>query len=387
MINYGRQYIDKSDIKAVTKVLTGNWLTQGPQIENFEKALKLKFGAKHCVALSSGTAALHLAGLALGWKKGDVVLSSPMSFSAASNCILYSNATPAFVDIDKSSYNIDIDKLEKKIKRLNSKSKKVVAIVATDYAGNPCDWQSLKFIASKYNVKLINDNCHAIGASYNKDKNYAVRYADIVTHSYHPVKNITTGEGGSILTNNRKIFDKIKILRSHGITRDPKLMLSNEGPWYYEMHELGYNYRITDIQCALGISQLKKINKFLKRRREIAKIYNDNFSRAAVYSVPSVKKNCSHAYHLYPLQINFNKLHISKKLLFQKMRSKKINLQVHYVPIHLHPYYKKRYNFKLGDFPVAEQFYRKVVSLPIYFSIKDSQIFKVIKFVNKFCHI
>ena len=386
MISYGKQYIDKSDIKTVIKILKGNWLTQGPQVENFEKALKSKFLAKYCTVLSSGTAALHLAGLALGWKRGDIVLCSPISFLASSNCILYSGATPDFVDIDRLSYNIDVNKLEKKIKHLNSQSKKVVAVVATDYAGNPCDWKALKEIKLKYNIQLINDNCHAIGASYNKDTCYAVKYADIVAHSYHPVKNITTGEGGAVLTNDKKIFDKIKMLRSHGTTKDQKLMSANDGPWYHEMQELGYNYRITDIQCALGISQLKKLNKFIKRKKEIAKIYDINFSDDISFSIPKVQKNCSHVYHLYPLQINFDKLHISKKLLFQKMKSKNINLQVHYIPIHLQPYYRKKYNFKLGNFPVAEQFYKREISLPIYFSIKNSQIFNIIKLIKKFCY-
>ena len=290
MISYGKQYIDSKDISAVRKVLLSDWLTQGPLISKFEFELKKYFGAKYCSVVSNGTAALHLAGLALGWKKGDIILTSPISFLATSNCILYSGATPDFIDIDKTNYNIDTNKLEEKLKKIKSSSKKVVAVVATDYAGNPCNWKYLKQLASKYNFILINDNCHAIGATYYNNKSYAVKYADIVTHSYHPVKNITTGEGGAILTNNKEIFEKINTLRSHGIEKKSKEKLSRKGLWYYEMHELGYNYRITDIQCALGISQLKKINKFIKRKREIAKIYDEQFSKDSIFKIPKVEK-------------------------------------------------------------------------------------------------
>ena len=386
MINYGKQYIDNNDIQAVIKILKSNWLTQGPQVENFERALKLKFGGKYCAVVSNGTAALHLAGLALGWKKTDIILTTPISFLASSNSILYSNARPDFVDIDNVTYNIDINKLEKKIRQLNFKSKKVKAVIATDFAGNPCDWKSLKEIATKYRIKLINDNCHAIGATYNNDQKYAVKYADIVTHSYHPVKNITTGEGGAIFTNDKKIFDKIKVLRSHGVVREQKKFLLNHGPWYHEMHELGYNYRITDFQCALGISQLKKIRKFIKRKRDIAKIYNKSFSDDVNFLIPTTTRNCGHAYHLYPLLIRFNKIGIKKKDFFKKMKDKNINLQVHYIPIHLQPYYKKKYNFKLGDFPVSEEFYKREVSLPIYFSLKDNQILNIVKTIKKLCY-
>ena len=343
------------------------------------------FNSKYCSVVSNGTAALHLAGKALGWKKGDVVLTSPITFLASSNCIIYSGAIPDFVDICPSSYNIDVDKLEQKIKKLNGRSKKVVAVVATDYAGNPCNWKLLKEISLKYGIKLINDNCHAIGAKYNNDKNYAVKYADIVTHSYHPVKNITSGEGGAIITNQKKINEKIKLFRSHGIIRNKKIN-KKHGIWYYEMQELGYNYRITDIQCALGLSQLRKIDKFVKRRKEIANIYDRFFSDYIIFSTPTTQRNSSHAYHLYPLQIDFDKIKISKKKLFNIMKNKNINLQVHYVPVHLHPYYKKNYNFKSGDFPVAEKFYSKEVSLPIYFSLKNNQVFDIAKLLRKLCY-
>ena len=235
-----------------------------------------------------------------------------------------------------------------------------------------------------YDVQLINDNCHAIGAKYYKKKCYAAKYADIVTHSYHAVKNITTGEGGAVLTNNKNIFNKINKLRSHGVLRDPKLMTYNEGPWYYEMHDLGYNYRITDIQCALGISQLKKINKFIKKKKEIAKIYDAEFSGNKIFTIPKVKKNCSHAYHLYPLLINFKKT-LKKKFFFKKLYNQNIRLQVHYIPIHLQPYYRKKYGFKKGDFPVSESFYKKEVSLPIYYSLKKKEALRIAKNIKSFC--
>ena len=379
MINYGRQYIDSDDVKAVLRVLKSDWLTQGPQIQKFENSLKAYFNSNYCTVLSSGTAALHLAVLTLGWNKEDIIITTPISFLATSNCILYCGATPSFVDIESKYFTIDVEKLEQKIKLFKKREKKIVGIIATDYAGHPCDWKSLRKIADRYGLKLINDNCHALGAQIDNDKGYAIKYADLVTHSYHPVKNITTGEGGSILTNNQYLDKKIKSLRSHGVDQNTKNL------WFYEMKDLGFNYRISDIQCTLGITQLKKINKFLKRRNEVAKMYNKAFSNDMRFKIPDMKKNYTHAYHLYPLQINFDILKISKKILFKKMREKKINLQVHYIPTHIQPYYKKNFNFKIGDFPVAEKFYNREVSLPIYFSLKDKEIKTVIKYLKKFC--
>lgn len=379
MINYGRQYIDSDDVKAVLRVLKSDWLTQGPQIQKFENSLKAYFNSNYCTVLSSGTAALHLAVLTLGWNKEDIIITTPISFLATSNCILYCGATPSFVDIESKYFTIDVEKLEQKIKLFKKREKKIVGIIATDYAGHPCDWKSLRKIADRYGLKLINDNCHALGAQIDNDKGYAIKYADLVTHSYHPVKNITTGEGGSILTNNKYLDKKIKSLRSHGVDQNTKNL------WFYEMKDLGFNYRISDIQCTLGITQLKKINKFLKRRNEVAKMYNKAFSNDMRFKIPDMKKNYTHAYHLYPLQINFDILKISKKILFKKMREKKINLQVHYIPTHIQPYYKKNFNFKIGDFPIAEKFYNREVSLPIYFSLKDKEIKTVIKYLKKFC--
>ena len=385
MINYGKQYIDDQDIKLVVKTLRSGFITQGPRVKEFENILKKKFKSKFCIAVANGTAALHLVGLSLGWKSGDIVITTPLSFIATSNCIVYAGATPCFVDIDRSTYNIDVNKLEKKIKSLKNNNKKISGIIATDYAGQPCDWLNLKRISKKYKVPLINDNCHAIGASYKGDESYAIKHADFVTQSYHAVKQITTGEGGAIFTNNSKLEKKIRILRSHGVTRDKKEILNSHGPWYYEMKEMGYNYRITDFQCSLGISQIKKINKFIKRRRDIAAIYNDAFKDSKIFEIPKVNSLSRHAYHIYPLLINFEKLKINKKLLFQKMFKNKINLQVHYIPIHLQPYYKKNFNYRNGDFPFAENFYKKEVSLPIYYSLTNLQIYKVIKLIKKLC--
>ena len=383
MIKYGKQYIDKEDQKAVLSSLKSEWITQGPRVEIFEKNLKKKFGAKFCCAVSNGTAALHLTGLALGWKKNDIILCSSISFLSASNAAIYSGARPDFIDISLNDYNISIEKLKKKIKFYLSKKKKIKSIVVTDFAGHPCNWTELKKLSKKYNITLVNDNCHALGASYEKNKKYAINFADVVTQSFHPVKNITTGEGGAVLTNNKKIYEKIKLLRSHGTIRNFSTKIKKTKPWFYEMRELGYNYRITDLQCALGTSQLKKLDKFVKRRNEIANIYNSFFKNYKEIIIPKVSKNCIHAFHLYPLLINFEKLKIPKNILFNELKKKNVLLQVHYIPIHLQPYYRKNYKFKNGDYPVAEKFYKQEVSLPIYFSLKNKEVKYICKLLIK----
>jgi len=378
MISYGKQTIDQQDIDSVVEALKSDWLTQGPLVKSFEQKLCDYFRANHCSIVSNGTAALHLTGLVLGWQSGDYVMTTPITFLASANCILYSGATPVFVDIDEKAYTIDVNLVEKTIKEFQLKGKKIKAVIAVDYAGYPCDWKHLRKLADEYNLQLVNDNCHAIGTKYNNDIGYGVKYADVVIQSYHPIKHITTGEGGSILTNDANIDKKIKNLRSHGMTKDPSLLIGYDGPWYYEMHELGFNYRITDIQCALGISQLSKLESFVLKRRIIAANYNDAFSDINGITVPRVSENNYYSYHLYPLLIDFRQFNVDKLAFFAAMKDRGILLQVHYIPVHLQPYYKKNFGFKYGDYPIAEDFYTREISIPIYPDLTESDQEKVI---------
>ena len=380
MITYGSQSIDRSDIKGVIKVLKSKNLTQGPFIQKFESELKKYFNCNHAVAVSSGSAALHLLAKALDWSNKDIIATTPITFVATANCIEHVGAKLDLIDIEEETYNLDPNILEHKCKKLSKLGKKFKAVIAIDYAGHPCDWESLNYLSKKYSFQLINDNCHAIGARYNKSQHYAAKYALAATHSYHPVKNITTGEGGSVITNNKTISDKIKLFRTHGMIRD----LSKE-PWFYSINEIGFNYRLTDIQAALGISQLNKLEKFIIKRNKIAKFYNSYFKFNEKVKLPMVKKNVKHSYHLFPLLLDFKKIKKNKLQIFKELSNKKINLQVHYIPLHFHNYYKKKYNFSKGDFPVSEDFYKREISLPIYFDLKSKdqkyicdQLFKIL---------
>ena len=377
-IRYGRHSINETDIKSIENVLRYDSLTQGKHVKKFENALKIKFGSRYCSSLSSGTAALHLGVMALSLPKNSKIITTPLTFVATANSIILNNLKPELVDIDLTTYTIDINKLEHKLKKDN----KIKAVIAVDYAGNICDWKSLNFLARKYNIKLINDNCHAIGSMYNDSIKYASQFADVVTQSYHPVKAITTAEGGSILTNNKKIYENISLLKNHGIIRNKNLS-KKFGAWFYSIKKLGYNYRLSDIQCALGISQLKRLNQFILARRKIAKIYDKAFSNIDKLQIPKVREKCYHSYHLYPLLIDFKKTRINKKKFFAKLQSNGIYTQVHYLPIHYHEYYKKKFNFKKGDFPNSEDFYNKEMSLPIYPLLKKKYVFKVIDNIIK----
>lgn len=381
IINYGRQYIDYNDISEVQKSLKSDYLTQGPYVRKFEKKLGEKFNSKNVLAVSSGSAALHLAGLASGWSKKDTIICSPYTFVASSNAIMHCKSNLELVDVNESDFNLDPNLCEKVLKK-----KKIKAIIVTDFAGYPADWKRFRYLANKYKFQLINDNCHAMGAKYFNDYKYATKYADIVCMSFHPVKNFTTGEGGAIFVKQKKIFDKAKLLRTHSIYRSKK----NDkiiGKWHYEIENVGFNYRLTDIQSALGISQLKKLEKFVNSRNKIANLYDNFFRNIKYFKIPLKNKNIKHAYHLYPIRINFRKLKKSKKLFFQFMNSKGINLQVHYIPLHLHKFYKKKYKFRIGDFPNAEKLFEQEVSLPIFYKLKFRDVIKIVNNMKKFFNV
>ena len=383
IINYGKHHIDNQDIKIVIDTLKNNKLTQGSKVEEFEKKLSIYFGSKYSCAVNSGTSALHLALKCIDLKKNDIVITTPNTFLATANSILYNNGIPHFVDINKYDYNLDLNYLEDKIKFLKRRKHKLKAVIGVDFAGQPCDWKGLRFLANKYNFLLINDNCHAMGAEISKNKKYAIKYADLVTHSYHPVKHITTGEGGSILTNSKKFIDICMSMRSHGVVKN-KNMDEKNGLWYYEMRSLGYNFRLSDIQCSLGISQLYKLNKFIGLRKKIAKIYDNKLKNWENVKIPFVKKEISHAYHLYVPLFDFNNVKITKKEFFKKMKKSGINLQVHYIPIYRQPYYKKNFKFNEKDYPNTNDYNKKCISLPIYPGLKNNDINYVCENIKRY---
>lgn len=375
-ITYNRQHLDKDDLYHVKNALKSRLLTTGEYTLKFENSLKRYFKSKYCVSLNSGTAGLHLAGKALGWNNKSCVFVPAITFVASLNSVFYNSAKPILVDINLKDYTIDLDKLEYAVK--NKKNVKDKTVIIVDYAGHPADWKNLLYLSKKYNLKLVNDNCHAIGASYNDDIGYAVKYADIVVQSYHPVKNITTGEGGSVLTNNKYFYEKIKLLRSHAMYKDKKC--KKIGNWRYDINNLGFNYRMSDINSALGYSQLKKLNKFVSKRNNLAQYYYDNIKSNNIV-LPIIQKNIRHAYHLFPVRINFSKIEITKKKLFQIFESKKILLQVHYCPLHYFKFYKKKFS-KKNNLKNAEKFYSQEVSLPLYYDLKHNQIDKILNILK-----
>lgn len=372
-LSYGRQWIFEEDIKEVAKVLKSDWLTQGPDIEKFEKAIANYVGAKYAVAFNSGTAALHGAYFAAGVENGDEIITSPITFVSTSNAAIFLGAKPVFVDIDINTYCIDIDKIEEKI------TEKTKVIAPVSLAGYPVDMEKINKIAKKYNLVTVEDGAHALGAKRNGKM--VGQDADMTVFSFHPVKHITTGEGGMVVTNNKKYYEKLKMFVTHGITKDPKFLEKNDGPWYYEQHYLGYNYRLTDFQCALGLSQLKKIEKFVERRNEIAAIYDKAFQNDPKLIIPPKPKypNSRHAYHIYPLLVK----DIDKKELFLELRKKNIYCQVHYIPVHTQPYYQKTFGYEFGDYPVAEKYYKKEITIPLYPKMDDSDVEYVIKSVKE----
>jgi UDP-4-amino-4,6-dideoxy-N-acetyl-beta-L-altrosamine transaminase len=380
-IPYGRQNITQEDIDAVVTTLKSDFLTQGPKVAEFEKAFAEYVGATYAVALSNGTAALHLCALALDVKENDKVITTPITFAASANCVRYCGGDVIFADIDKENFLIDFEKVEEQL-RLAPKGS-IKGIIPVDFAGNAVDLEKLKVLADKYNCWIIEDACHAPGGYFTdsigiQQKCGNGKFADLAIFSFHPVKHIATGEGGMITTNRKDLYDKLLFLRTHGITKDSALLKENHGGWYYEMQELGYNYRIPDMLCALGVTQLKRADEGLKKRKEIAAKYDEAFSNNPAIVLP--KYDAGHAFHLYVIQVE------DRLGLYNHLRSKNIFAQVHYIPVHTMPYYQSL-GYKKGSMPVAEAYYSKCLSLPMYPTLtneeQDFVIQQVILFLAK----
>lgn len=370
-IPYGRQTIEEDDIKAVEEVLRSDYLTTGPRVKEFEQRTADYVGAKYAVAVSSGTAALHIACLAAGIKEGDEVITTPITFAASSNCVLYCGGTPVFADIDEKTYNISPEEIEKKI------TDKTRAVIPVHYTGQPCDMDTIYSIAKKHRLFVIDDAAHALGASYKGKKVGSI--SDMTCFSFHPVKPITTGEGGIVVTDDEELYEKLKRFRSHGITRDEKFLGKKEGPWYYEQLDLGFNYRITDIQCALGSSQLEKLDGFLEKRREIVKKYNDAFENLSECVIPHQLADVQSGWHLYVLQVPAQR----RREIFERLREAEIGVNVHYIPVYKHPYYQKN-GYDRGDCPNAEMLYSRMLSLPVHPRLTQEQQEYVIDKVKEF---
>lgn len=362
-IPYGCQYIDEDDINAVVQALRGPLITQGPMVERFEAAVAAYCGARYGVAFNSGTSALHGAMFAAGVGPGDEVITSTMTFVASANAAVYMGARPVLVDINPGNYCLEIANIEAAI------TTKTRAVVPVDFAGYPVDIDKIREIAQRYNLVVIEDAAHALGA---RRGDYMVgSQADMTMFSFHPVKHITTGEGGIIVCSEEKYYKRLKLFRSHGITKDEGLMQANDGPWYYEMQELGYNYRITDIQCALGLSQLSKLERSIARRNQIALRYDRALEGVKWLRIPPHPPGDNrHAYHLYPLMVNAE---VDRKELFYYLRDASIGAQVHYIPVHLHPYYQKNFGYRKGQYPIAEGFYAGEISVPMYLTLSNQE--------------
>ena len=391
-ISYGRQYIDEADIKAVLETLQSDYMTQGPKVKEFEDKVAEYHGCKYAVAFCNGTAALHGAYYAVGLKEGDEFITSPITFAASGNGALYLGGVPKFIDIDKDTYNMDITKLKENI------TNKTKVITPVSLAGYPVDLKTIREIIDETgkNIKIIHDAAHAIGAK--RDGRNIVDYADVTILSFHPVKHITTGEGGMVLTNDEEYYKKLCLFRTHGITRNPGELIENHGAWYYEMQDLGYNYRITDMQCALGMTQMDKLDNSLYKRNQIARYYEEELKDVEWLKLPlgyfskewldnkkyeglKEKPENLNSYHLFPVLLkNAEK----RKRFFDYMRKNNIFVQVHYIPLHTMPYYKEKYGYKKGDFPIAENYYEREVSLPMYPTLTKEELEYIVKKIKEF---
>lgn len=372
MIPYGKQTIDQDDIQAVVDVLQSDFLTTGPKIAEFEQTVADYVGAKYAVAISNGTSALHAACFAAGIGPGDEVITTPLTFAASANCVLYCGGTPVFADVDPKTYNIDPEDIQRKI------TDRTKAIIAVHLAGQPCDMDAIHSIAREHGLIVIEDGAHALGSVYKGKKVGSM--SDMTTFSFHPVKPITTGEGGMIVTDNEDFYKKMILFRSHGITRDDSMMTRNDGPWFYQQFDLGYNYRITDIQCALGCSQMKKLDRFLARRKEIVAHYNEAFADCDNIITPYQLSDTESGWHLYIVQVK----NCDRRQVFEKMREKGIGVNVHYIPVYMHPYYQE-HGYENVHCANAEEIYSHIISLPLYQGLTSEQQDYVIDTLKSLC--
>lgn len=372
MIPYGKQTIERDDIQAVVDVLQSDFLTTGPKIAEFEQTVADYVGAKYAVAISNGTSALHAACFAAGIGPGDEVITTPLTFAASANCVLYCGGTPVFADVDPKTYNIDPEDIRRKI------TDRTKAIIAVHLAGQPCDMDAIHSIAREHGLIVIEDGAHALGSVYKGKKVGSM--SDMTTFSFHPVKPITTGEGGMIVTDNEDYYKKMVLFRSHGITRDDSMMTRNDGPWFYQQFDLGYNYRITDIQCALGCSQMKKLDRFLARRKEIVARYNEAFADCDNIITPYQLSDTESGWHLYIVQVK----NCDRRQVFENMREKGIGVNVHYIPVYMHPYYQE-HGYENVHCANAEEIYSHIISLPLYPGLTSEQQDYVIDTLKRLC--
>ena len=366
MIPYGRQFLDDDDIRVVTEVLRSDRITQGRMIDRFEEALATYCGARDAVALSSGTAALHAACACLELGEGDEVIVPPLTFLATVNAPFLCGATPVFADVEEDTGNLSAAAMQKAI------TPRTRAVIPVHFGGHPCDMGAIGAVAREHDLRVITDAAHALGASYKECR--VGELSEMAVLSFHPVKHITTGEGGMVLLRDTALRERLVSFRHHSITRDPERLTRNDGPWYYEMLSPGYNYRITDIQCALGLSQLEKADRFVARRRELAALYDALLGASDLLDVPVERPDCRSSYHIYVIRLRLERLKITRGEVFDRMALAGIGCQVHYIPVHLQPFYAKRLGTGRGDFPAAEQFYERCLSLPLFYSLTEEEV-------------
>lgn len=372
MIPYGRQSINDADIQAVVQVLKSAWLTQGPAVERFEKTVAARCSAHHAVAVNSATSALHIACLAAGLGPGDILWTSPNTFVASANCGLYCGASVDFVDIDPVSYNMSVERLQEKLERAESEGKLPKIVIPVHFAGQSCDMQGIARLAERYGFRVIEDASHGIGGRYRDQPLGNCRYSDMTVFSFHPVKIITTGEGGMVLTNSSALAERLVRLRSHGITSDPQRMVGeSHGPWYYQQVELGFNYRMTDIQAALGASQMAMLDEFVARRQYLAKRYQQLLDGLPL-TLPRQHPDAFSAFHLYVVRLRLEALDKSRRAILEEMRARGVMAHVHYIPVHTQPYYRAR-GFAEGDFPETERYYREIMTIPLFSAMSDHE--------------